>query len=242
MKIEPRYIAETASTNSWMTAHDDGIRDMAVWTDYQTAGRGCGTNTWESERGMNLLFSILIHPAGVPATSQFILSMANALALRDALADYADDIMIKWPNDIYWHDKKLAGTLIETSLSGSNIKSCIIGTGLNVNQTDFRSDAPNPVSLRQMLGHEVCREEVLQKVLQRFAHYMDQVNRGTWNPIRTRYRSWLYRRGETHRYRFADGSVEECRLLDVDDDGHLLLRRAGGDISRLAFKEVTFII
>ena len=82
MKIEPRYIAETASTNSWMTAHDDGVSDMAVWTDYQTAGRGCGINTWESQRGMNLLFSILIHPAGVPATSQFILSMANALALR----------------------------------------------------------------------------------------------------------------------------------------------------------------
>ena len=235
------YLPETDSTNHWLRDHE-GKGDQLVWTDYQTAGRGCGTNSWESEQGKNLLFSVLLHPKGVAAASQFILSMANALALRDALADYVDGIKIKWPNDIYWHDKKIAGTLIETTLSGSNIKTCIIGTGLNVNQTVFRSDAPNPVSLCQVLGHEVDRQEVLQKIVQHLAKYLDWLNFGALIPIRTLYRFSLYRRGETHRYRFVDGKEEECLLMDVDDDGHLVLQRANGEVSHLAFKEVSFII
>ena len=235
------YLPETDSTNHWLRDHE-GKGDQLVWTDYQTAGRGCGTNSWESERGKNLLFSVLLHPKGVATASQFILSMANALALRDALADYVDGIKIKWPNDIYWHDKKIAGTLIETTLSGSNIKTCIIGTGLNVNQTVFRSDAPNPVSLCQVLGHEVDRQEVLQKIVQHLAKYLDWLNFGALIPIRTLYRFSLYRRGETHRYRFVDGKEEECLLMDVDDDGHLVLQRANGEVSHLAFKEVSFII
>ena len=235
------YLPETDSTNHWLRDHE-GKGDQLVWTDYQTAGRGCGTNSWESERGKNLLFSVLLHPKGVAAASQFILSMDNALAVRDTLADYVDGIKIKWPNDIYWHDKKIAGTLIETTLSGSNIKTCIIGTGLNVNQTVFRSDAPNPVSLCQVLGHEVDRQEVLQKIVQHLAKYLDWLDFGALIPIRTLYRFSLYRRGETHRYRFVDGKEEECLLMDVDDDGHLVLQRANGEVSHLAFKEVSFII
>ncbi|MBO4812156.1 MAG: biotin--[acetyl-CoA-carboxylase] ligase [Prevotella sp.] len=241
MAFTTTYLPETDSTNRWLRDHG-GKDDQLVWTDYQTAGRGCGTNTWESERGKNLLFSVLLHPKGVAAASQFILSMANALALRDTLADYVDGIKIKWPNDIYWHDKKIAGTLIETTLSGSNIKTCIIGTGLNVNQTAFHSDAPNPVSLCQILGHEVDRQEVLQKMMQHLAKYIDWLNFGAQIPIRTLYRFSLYRRGETHRYRFTDGKEEECLLMDVDDDGHLVLQRASGEVSHLAFKEVSFII
>ena len=241
MAFTTTYLPETDSTNRWLREHG-GKDDQLVWTDYQTAGRGCGTNTWESERGKNLLFSVLLHPKGVAAASQFILSMANALALRDTLADYVDGIKIKWPNDIYWHDKKIAGTLIETTLSGSNIKTCIIGTGLNVNQTAFHSDAPNPVSLCQILGHEVDRQEVLQKMMQHLAKYLDWLNFDAHIPIRTLYRFSLYRLGETHRYRFTDGKEEECLLMDVDDDGHLLLQRASGEVSHLAFKEVTFII
>ena len=233
------HIVETDSTNRYIKSLRDG---NVVVADYQTAGRGCGTNSWESERGKNLLFSMILHPSAVLASQQFILSMANALALRDALADYVDDVKIKWPNDIYWKDSKICGTLIETTLKGNHISDCIIGTGLNVNQRMFHSDAPNPVSLFQILGHEVERKEVLKKVLANMSKYMDLVRNGGWERIRTSYRYHLYRLEEMHYYRLGDGTEEYCKLVNVTDDGHLELLHDKGEIYRLAFKEVQFII
>ena len=235
------HLSETDSTNRWLREHDDG-EDALVWTDYQTAGRGCGTNSWESERGQNLLFSLLLHPVGVAAADQFLLSMTNALALRDTLADYIADVKIKWPNDIYWKDYKICGTLIETTLQGQHIRNCIIGTGINVNQIEFRSDAPNPISLRMILGHEIDREEMLRKFITCAAKYMDCVSCGAWECIRSHYRSHLYRRGEMHRYRFSDGSVKTCKLVNVTDSGLLELQCEDGKTYRMAFKEVQFIL
>ena len=242
------HIAETDSTNRWLRQavnteeYGTSRTNIVVVADYQTSGRGCGTNTWESERGKNLTFSVLLHPARVPASRQFILSMANALALKDTLDNYVSDIKIKWPNDIYWRDKKICGTLIESTLQGSHIKDCIIGTGLNVNQHEFHSDAPNPVSLCQILGYEVNRNELLQQVLDNMAKYMAMVEKGLWDDISTCYRYHLYRLDETHGYRFLDGRMEQCKLLGVTDDGHLELLANNGEVYRMTFKEVQFII
>lgn len=239
------HLPETDSTNRWLRDHADDFSSeelTVVWTDHQTAGRGCGTNTWESERGKNLLFSMLFRPKEIHASEQFILSMANALALRETIASYVDDVKIKWPNDIYWKDSKICGTLIETTLKGQYLKDCIIGTGINVNQDQFLSDAPNPVSLRQVLGQDTDCSEVLQKVLDNFAKYMEMVRTGCWETIRTSYRNYLYRLEETWPYRFADGSVKDCKLVNVSDDGHLELLHDNREVYRLAFKEVQFVI
>lgn len=241
MEWDIRHIDETDSTNRWLQKQG-GSGNVVVVADYQTAGRGCGTNSWESERGKNLLFSILIHPVNVPAASQFILSMANALALKETLDEYITDVKIKWPNDIYWKDKKICGTLIETTLQNGRIKDCIIGTGINVNQRVFCSDAPNPVSLCQILGYEVSCEVVLQKLLDHTARYLDLVENGGWEKIRVFYRYHLYRLEETHRYRFDDGHEEYCKLVNVTDDGHMELLHDNRETYRLAFKEVQFII
>ena len=240
---------EADSTNSYLrqivppAGRAEGV---VVWTDYQTAGRGCGTNTWESERGKNLLFSVLLHPVDVPPEKQFILSMANALAIKAAMDEYVGEVKIKWPNDIYWHNRKLCGTLIETTMRGTKIGDCIIGTGINVNQQCFLSDAPNPVSLSQILQRDVDREEVLRKVLHHLGHYMRKVEQRDWEHIRALYRSGLYRLEEVHRYRFPDGTEEECKLVNVTDDGHLQLQSDGrGGYSKLlslAFKAVQFVV
>jgi BirA family biotin operon repressor/biotin-[acetyl-CoA-carboxylase] ligase len=243
------YLEETESTNSWLRTRAEEFSSediMVVRTDYQTAGRGCGTNSWESERGKNLLFSLLCRPKNIPATDQFILSMANALALKRTLDDYVDDIKIKWPNDIYWRDKKICGTLIETTLQGSRIKDCIIGTGININQREFRSDAPNPVSLYQILGHEVDCGELLHKVLDNIAKYITMVENGLWEDIRTSYRYHLYRLEESHYY-MIDGHRVYCKLVGVTDNGHLQLLELCGQgqqsvPAEYAFKEVQFII
>jgi BirA family biotin operon repressor/biotin-[acetyl-CoA-carboxylase] ligase len=110
--------------------------------------------------GVNLLFSILVHPVNVPITSQFLLSMAEALSLYDVLTDYTEGISLKWPNDVYWHDKKISGTLIETAIAGGRLKNVIFGSGININQRSFDASLPNPVSLFQILGHETSTDEV----------------------------------------------------------------------------------
>ena len=236
------YLKETDSTNDWLKGYQSEVgEDMTVvTTDYQSAGRGCGSNHWESEAGKNLMFSILLHPQ-VPAKDQFILSMANALALKDVLDEYTDSIKIKWPNDMYWNDQKIGGTLIETKLQGSEIKDCIIGTGINVNQQVFHSDAPNPVSLVQILGHEVDRKEMLERIVARWEYYNNKVVKGDWHSIRSNYRSALYRRGEIHDYRYPDGTMERMTLVDVTDDGHLLLL-CGRELLAFAFKEIQFVV
>ena len=180
------HIDETDSTNRWLREHG-GEDDMVVVTDYQTAGRGCGTNTWESERGTNLLFSVLIHPAEVPANRQFHISMAISIAICEALGEYIGDLSIKWPNDIYWQGGKICGILIEHTLQGQHIKDSIVGVGLNVNQRAFHSPAPNPVSLWQITEQETDREQLLHDILNRFGRLLGQ-------DIRTQYLSMLYRR------------------------------------------------
>lgn len=239
------HLPETSSTNIWLREHACELPTdtlTVVRADHQTAGRGCGTNKWESEPGKNLLFSVLCHPEGVPAAQQFILSMANALALKDTIDSYAGSAKIKWPNDIYWHDFKICGTLIETTLSGHNVKDCIIGTGINVNQERFLSDAPNPVSLRQITGRDADCSEVLQTAMDNMERYLEMVRTGNWETIRAQYRCHLYRLQQTSPYRFADGRVEECMLVNVTDDGHMELLNARRELYRVAFKEVQFIV
>ena len=226
------HIDETNSTNNWLKEHgEDG---MVVVADYQTSGRGCGTNTWESERGKNLLFSMLVHPHDIPAVRQFHISMAISLAICESLEQYIGDLSIKWPNDIYWRNGKIAGILIENTLKGTVIKNSIIGVGLNVNQRDFRSDAPNPVSLWQVSGQETDRDELLRDILRRFDRLLG-------HDIRNHYLSLLYRRRGFHPYADADGAFM-AEIADVREDGHLVLSDEAANERIYAFKEVQFII
>lgn len=226
------HIGETDSTNHWLKEHGEG--EMVVVADYQTAGRGCGTNTWESERGKNLLFSALIHPNQIPASHQFHISMAVSVAISEALEQYIGDVSIKWPNDIYWRNGKICGILIEQTLKGTLIKESIIGVGLNVNQRIFRSDAPNPVSLWQITAQETDRDALLRDILSRLRQLLAE-------DVRSRYMARLYRRSGFHPYTDAGGAFM-ARIADVRADGRLVLADDEGRERIYAFKEVQFII
>ena len=238
------HIEETDSTNRWLK--ENGAGTMVVVADYQTAGKGCGTNAWESERGKNLTFSMLIHPDGMPfatvasqrlqAKEQLRITEIISVALCEVLQPYIyNKVEIKWPNDIYVGDKKICGILIENRLQGQAIKHCIIGIGLNVNQTVFRSDAPNPVSLCQLLGHEVDRAQLLKAFLQQFDEVWQRETVGA------DYRDRLYRREGWHTFEDAQGRFE-ARLTGVSEDGHLVLEDKEGQERTYAFKEVQFIV
>ena len=234
MKFEVIHISETDSTNHWLREHPSE-HDVVVVADYQTAGRGCGSNTWEAERGKNLLFSLLVHPENVRATAQFHISMAVSLAICEALEQHIGDLSIKWPNDIYWRNGKLGGILIENRLQGGVIRDSIIGVGLNVNQQRFHSNAPNPVSLWQICGQETDRMQLLDDILSRFDgnHVADDV--------KARYVARLYRRKGFHPYADKEGAFM-AEFVDVESDGHLLLHDEYGRQRRYAFKEVTFVL
>lgn len=234
MEWEIIHIAETDSTNRWLRERG-GEGDMVVVADYQTAGKGQGTNSWESERGKNLLFSVLYHPQRIPANRQFHISMAVSLAIADALGEHIGDVSIKWPNDIYWRNAKICGILIENRLLGQTIRDSIIGVGVNVNQRQFHSNAPNPVSLWQIHGHETDRELLLQSILDKFTLYINK------KEIKTQYLHLLYRRKGFHPYADKEGSFM-AEIVDVEDDGHLLLCDDNGQQRRYAFKEVSFVI
>ena len=239
MKWEVIHIDEADSTNLWLRERASTLRresagPVAVWAEYQTAGRGQGSNHWESERGKNLLFSMLIHPDAVPAIRQFHISMAISLAICDALGQYIGGLSVKWPNDIYWRDGKLGGILIEHTVSGGMIRDSIIGVGLNINQQRFSGDAPNPVSVWQICGQPTDRERLLHQILEAF-------DRCLYADVRPRYLSMLYRRQGYHPYTDREGAFM-AELCDVEDDGHLVLTDDGGRRRRYAFKEVQFVV
>ena len=234
-------LKEIDSTNRFLRELKDEQEDEMVVAvaDFQTAGKGQGSHTWESEAGKNLLFSIKVHPHWVPVRQQFLLSMAGAIAIKEALETYVDGITLKWPNDVYWNDKKISGTLIETSIDSKGIKTCIFGIGINVNQEAFHSDAPNPVSLRQILGHEVDKDELLQKVIEGFRRYYELLRRADYMDVSGIYHLSLYRRKGFHRYEDADGDFEGA-FVEVEDDGHLILHDKQGVIRSYSFGEVKF--
>ena len=168
-----------------------------------------------------------------------MISQIAALSVKEALDLYADHITVKWPNDIYWKDKKICGMLIENDLSGHNLYCSIIGIGINLNQTVFRGDAPNPVSLFQIIGKEVDREEVLHRFLSIFYRYYLSLLQEEHEDIRARYQSALYRREGYHGYKDESGEFEAC-IHDIESTGHLLLALRDGSIRRYAFKEVSY--
>ena len=234
------HIDETDSTNCWLK--ENGVGTMVVTTDYQTAGKGCGTNSWESERGKNLTFSMLIHPTDIPASQQFRITEVVSVALCEVLERYlltvpelAEGLSIKWPNDIYMGDKKICGVLIENRLQGNVIVDSIIGIGLNVNQTEFVSDAPNPVSLRQLLGREIDREALLHD----FLETLETVSSS--ETTYSAYRNKLFRMGKQAVFSDEKGRFEGT-IQDVETDGRLLIKDLAGQERRYAFKEVQFVI
>lgn len=221
--------------------HSNGL--TVVSTDDQYAGRGQQGNSWESEPSKNLSFSFLVHPEFIPASSQFILSQAMSLAMLGAMKtiDGLGDggFSVKWPNDIYSGDLKLGGTLIECDLQGKSISNCIIGTGLNVNQEKFHSDAPNPVSLRQLFGKDFNRDQLLESITNEFATRYEQLESREWTQTRKEYADHLYRREGYHPYADTSGHFM-ARIVEIEESGHLILQDERGHLRRYAFKEVRF--
>lgn len=238
------HIRETNSTNLYLKELSETEKlpqGFTVYTDFQTAGRGQQGNIWESEPGMNLLFSTIIYPHKLEAGQQFILSQIISLAIKETLDNETSDISIKWPNDIYWHEKKIAGILIENEIMGDYISQSIIGVGINLNQETFTSNAPNPVSLKQITGKTLEIRPFLEKILIRLKYYTDSLpNKEASNTIRRRYKESLFRRDGFHSFTDNGHETFEAEILDIKDSGILILRKESGEIQQYAFRQIRF--
>ena len=228
------YITSTNSTNTLLKE----LLAKGKWrggerfirAGYQTAGRGQTGNGWESEEGKNLLCSILLPPD----KNLYFLNIAVGVALLRVIGD---DFTIKWPNDIYFGDRKAAGILVENAIIGSEIKYSIAGVGLNVNQTVFVSDAPNPVSLKQIRGREYDVEQLMNQLLEQVDQVLSEPEQDVWSY----YKTHLYRRAGWYPFEDQNGQFE-ARIEDVLPTGEIVLRDKQGNQRKYHFKQVRYIL
>ena len=211
-----------------------------LYTNYQSAGKGYSGKKWESEDGKNLLISIILYPSFIKPEDQFLISMVISLGVCDFLMRFIPECSIKWPNDIWVNNDKIAGLLLESSLTGNQIESTVAGIGLNINQQRFLSNAPNPVSLNQLTGVNYDLPSSLEKLASDLDKRYKQLIGGNYGQIKKEYVSKLYRLNRWHEFRDKNG-LYRGRVLTVGDYGRLIIERQNGEISEYSFKETEFI-
>ena len=225
------YIKSTDSTNTLLKhLAAEGNPPEFIYAGYQTAGRGQTGNSWESEANKNLLCSILLPPN----KNLHFLNIAVGVAMLRVIGD---DFTIKWPNDIYYGNKKAAGILVENAIIGNEIRYSIAGIGLNVNQTTFVSDAPNPISLKQIRGQEYDIEWLMNQLLEAVHSVLNESEQEVWSY----YKSHLYRREGFWPYEDKKGRFEAV-IQDVLPTGEIVLRDINGQIRQYEFKQIKYIL
>ena len=237
-------IERCASTNSFLKDLSDEKaleEGTVVVANEQVAGKGQAGNYWEAEPNRNITMSLVFFPGFLPIERHFLLSEAIALGIKDCLDCYVKEIAIKWPNDIYYQNRKLGGILIENDIMEKTISRSVVGIGLNVNQMVFREETPNPISLKQITGKEFDLEILVNKLANSIFSRYKQLRDEDFGTIVKDYYKVLYRKDGFYPFKDANHSFL-ARIESVGDDGFLYLMSDDGEQFRYAFKEVSFIV
>lgn len=229
------------STNDEACKSSYAEGDVIV-ADSQSAGRGQRGHRWESRVGENLTFTMVLEPEFIDPQQQFLLSEVVALGTVDMLAEYGIVAKIKWTNDIYVGDRKLAGILIEHKLQGTVIARTIAGVGLNVNQREFSALLPNPVSMVQLRHIEFDRDEVLDRLTSAIMTRYEQLRSGNGALLQSDYHQRLYRLGSLHWYALPDGRRFRGTIMGVEPTGALLIENEKRERRSYLFKEIEFLL
>lgn len=236
---------EINSTNVYLydkISEKNDISDTVVVAAHQTAGRGMDKNRWESEAGKNLLFSIALNVNFLEAENQFKISQAVSVAIVETLSQFVDNqqLYIKWPNDIYFGDKKLAGMLIQNTIEGRMMGVSIIGIGLNVNQIEFSNDIPNPISLKQISGEDFDLENLLNLLIKNIKSSVEGLRiKENQIAINEKYISKAYRYRQWADYVYKN-KVKSMIINGFDCYGRLILEDQSGDEIICDVKELQF--
>ena len=238
------FVKNLPSTNSHAAAllKDKELSEgTVIYTNHQSSGHGQGDNKWESEDSKNLLISIVLFPSMIIPAEQFLLSMVISLGICDFLDRYTSSVSIKWPNDIYVNNDKIAGILIENSIMGNLIEHTVAGIGININQAKFLGNAPNPVSLSNLTAKEYNLSECLSQLVSDLDKRYKSLISGDTAMIKAHYLSRLYRNAQWFKYQDMKG-IFTGRIVNVSDTGRLQVEREDGIIDEYAFKEIDFIL
>jgi len=240
-------LKEVDSTNrflmDWLTR--EKIKEgTLVISDFQTAGRGTDGSKWVSEPGRNLTFSFILYPSFLAIEAQFYFNKIISLSLIDLVREVLpgrDDIRIKWPNDIYIGNHKVAGTLIQNGVKGSQYEFSVIGIGLNVNQESFSGEAANPVSLHMVTGMNFDLEEMLKRTIIKIEQRYSQLKQGAKKEIDEDYLKLLYRMKQLSGYIYK-GNPIQAKINGVNRFGQLILEIPGEKIIECDLNEIKFEI
>jgi BirA family transcriptional regulator, biotin operon repressor / biotin---[acetyl-CoA-carboxylase] ligase len=212
-----------------------------IIADFQTGGRGQIGSSWHSMAGLNLLCSYILYIPDLDVDANFFLNMVSSLALIDTMKNYQIDATIKWPNDIYIGDKKVAGILIQNNIRGSNIKSTVLGIGLNINQLDFEVYLPNPTSMSMETGLIYQVNDVSRQVSIDLKHYLTTLQNHDYKSLREAYLSNLFRFGQIASYESHILGQFEGRIIDLEVGGKLIVEINGSSTQGFDIKEIKYI-
>ncbi len=236
------HLISVDSTNNYanqLIKEKEADEGTVILAELQNQGKGQRGNSWESEAGKNLTFSIILRPRSLPAHKQFYLSMAVSLGIVRYLQSENLQAHVKWPNDIYIDRKKIAGILIENSLNRDIIDYSIIGIGLNVNQEKFLSDAPNPTSVLLEKNNASDLHIALENLLKALEYRLEQLYENKFKLIRDHYLEYLMLYGKLSNFsagdRFFSGTI-----IDVKETGELIVQLKDGRKESFGFKEISF--
>ena len=221
------------------------VKEGSVYiTDDQYAGRGHYQNHWESEKGKNLTVSLVIHPGFIEPSQQFLITQFISLAITDFLKTIVNknDVKIKWPNDIYIKDSKVCGILIQNSIVGNKTDYSIVGIGLNVNQKEFYSDAPNPISIINCINEESDLEKLLNSLLGFIGDRYKKLNNKSELPaIESEYLMNLYRYNKTSDFIDENGFFAG-KIVGIGEYGRLIISSGSSIVKQYNFKEIEFVL
>jgi len=237
-------LKKTVSTNRYAKdlLQSRSVDDFTVIkADYQSHGKGHGSNQWESNAGENLTFSTITFPDYLEASQQFYLSKAVSVGICDCLGKSGLEASIKWPNDIYVGKKKIAGMLIENSLKGNKIEHTIIGLGFNLNQTEFSSKLPNPVSVAQVTGKQQNQEEWLNNLVSNISRRLQLLKAGDLSHMDRAYEEHLFQIDQWATYK-TNEEYFEGKITGVDEFGQLCVETRQKGILHFDFKEIAYCL
>ena len=240
------FLDSVDSTNNYakqLLARQTVPEGTLILAGSQTAGMGLGTNTWESEPGKNLTFSIIFHPVFLAIEKQFFFNQAISLGIVDFFNLMINDggISLKWPNDIYFHSKKMGGILIQNSVSGQVFEHAVVGIGLNINQDRFLEKIPNPVSLKQILNQDTDLNFALDLVFNSIETRYIQLRNGHFRKLRKDYSDHLLG-FEIWRNYFSGEKRFEGMIKGVTEFGRLLVENRLGEILEFDHKEIEYML
>ncbi|GAB2987612.1 biotin--[acetyl-CoA-carboxylase] ligase [Cyclobacterium sediminis] len=214
------------------------INDGAVVIAHnQSRGKGQRGSQWESLPGLNLTFSLVLFPSFLSINDQFILNMAIAIGVKQGLNRYVNDVAVKWPNDFYYQGKKLGGMLLENRLKSQYLDHSIIGLGINVNQTAFKTKGA--ISLKGILGTDLDLNEVLSEILKNIEKWYLHLKTESFKSIKETYQNSLYLFDKWATY--DDGEIFSGKITGVGNFGHLEMLKQNGKHIRYELKQIRLI-